>query len=140
MRLTRKTNEKDFVSKESCYYLYEDEDTKEKFLEKYPYAADQWPRWIDNNAYISKLGRLEDLEEKLGYSLELAVERLEKLEKENFELSEKLDVEESWCVMLQNTLSKHKIANSILLDGCYQAGILTLEQCELLKEELKEEE
>lgn len=77
-RLTRKTNEKDFVSKESCYYLYEDEDTKENFLEKYPYAADQWPRWIDINAYISKLGRFEDLEEQLGCPLEVVFEALEK--------------------------------------------------------------
>lgn len=75
-RLTRKTTKKDFVSKESCYYLYEDEDTKEKFLKKYPYAADQWPRWIDINAYISKLGRLEDLEEELGCPLEVVLEAL----------------------------------------------------------------
>lgn len=76
-RLTRKTNEKDFGNKDRVYYMYDDENTLEKFIEKYPYHLINYVRFTDCNEIINKLGRFEDLEEKLGYSLEDAVEILE---------------------------------------------------------------
>lgn len=72
-RLTRKTNKKDFGNKERVYYMYDDENTPEKFIEKYPYHLIDYVRFNECNEIINKLGRLEDLEKELGCPLEIVV-------------------------------------------------------------------
>ena len=78
MRLTRKTNEKDFENKERVYYMYDDENTPDKFIKKYPYHLINYIRFDDCNEIINKLGRLEDLEEELGCPLPLIFDAIKK--------------------------------------------------------------
>lgn len=75
-RLTRKTNEKDFGNKDRVYYMFVDENTPEKFIEKYPYHLIDYVRFFDCNETVNKLGRFEDLEEQLGCPLEVVLEAL----------------------------------------------------------------
>lgn len=76
-----------------------------------------------------------------------ALATLEAQKEEIQELREKLNVEEEFCVLLQKKLAKLEEVNDILkycftetwgLDGYYQAGLLTKEDYELLKEVLYE--